>query len=88
MEIQVRKHLYTADFILFMAHIPMACLCGYDTPPIISMNENENLLKEALGNNYTLFFEHDFYNECCSLIKTEKGIRAKEAFTLEKWKNA
>jgi glyoxylase-like metal-dependent hydrolase (beta-lactamase superfamily II) len=81
-----RKLVYTSDFIPFMAHLPMAWVCGYDTQPIISMNEKERFLKEALGNNYILFFEHDFYNECCSLIKTEKGIRAKKAFSLEEWK--
>jgi len=81
-----KKLVYTADFLPFMAHIPTAWVCGYDTQPIISMNEKENFLKEAVENEYTLFFEHDLYNECCSLISTEKGVRAEKSFRLDEWK--
>jgi glyoxylase-like metal-dependent hydrolase (beta-lactamase superfamily II) len=77
--------VFSADMIPFMAHIPLAWVCGYDTQPILSMNEKETFLKEAVWNNYTLFFEHDIYNECCSLIQTEKGVRAKESFSLDSW---
>jgi len=81
-----RKLVYVADFIPFMAHLPIAWVCGYDTQPIVSMNEKESFLKEAVENSYTLYFEHDFYNECCSLFLTEKGVRAEKSFRLEEWK--
>jgi glyoxylase-like metal-dependent hydrolase (beta-lactamase superfamily II) len=81
-----RKIVFTADLIPFMVNIPLAWVSSYDTQPIISMSEKETFLNEALDNNYTLFFEHDIYNECCSLVQTEKGIRAKESFSLENWK--
>ena len=50
--------------------------------PLVTLNEKELFLKEALQKNYTLFFEHDAVNECCNLQLTEKGIRAKDSFTL------
>jgi hypothetical protein len=81
-----QRLVYVADFIPFMAHIPVSWVCGYDTQPIVSMNEKETFLKEAVDNNYTLFFEHDLYNECCSLVSTEKGVRAGGSFGLEEWK--
>ena len=44
--------------------------------------EKEAFLKEVIENNYILFFEHDLYNECCTLQQTEKGPRVKETFNL------
>jgi hypothetical protein len=55
---------------------------GYDTRPLLSMEEKNKFLREALEKKYTLFFEHDPRVECCSLIQTEKGIRMKEGFNL------
>jgi hypothetical protein len=40
-------------------------------------------LKEAVENDFILFFEHDREHECCTLHQTEKGIRAKEFFKIE-----
>ena len=44
--------------------------------------EKKAFLKEAVENDYILFFEHDPSIECCTLQQTEKGIRMKESFTL------
>lgn len=77
-----RTIVYTADFIssAFNVHIPF--VSGYDIDPLLAMKEKEAFLEKALENNYVLFFEHDFDNECCNLHRTEKGIRAKETFKL------
>ena len=44
--------------------------------------EKKSFLHWAHTNDCILFFEHDPENECCSLQLTEKGIRAKDRFTL------
>ena len=77
-----RTIVYVADLIPSAAHLPIAYVMGYDTRPLLAMDEKTNFLREALEKNYTLFFEHDPLNECCSLVQTEKGIRLKEAFKL------
>ena len=69
-------------------HIPIPYVMGYDMQPLVTLNEKELFLQEAVQKNYTLFFEHDPKNECCDLQITEKGIRAKETFTLNHWLNA
>jgi hypothetical protein len=56
---------------------------GYDMQPLLTLNEKELFLNEALLNNYTLFFEHDPLHECCNLQRTEKGIRAQDIYALE-----
>lgn len=75
--------VFTADFIASTAHIPLPYIPGFDIRPLISMQEKENFYTEAIENNYILFFQHDLYNECCTLQNTEKGVRIKEGFNFE-----
>ena len=75
--------VYMADFIPAAAHIPLPFIISYDTQPLVSLAEKESFLKEAVKGDYTLFFEHDVYNECCNLHETEKGIRANKSFQLK-----
>ncbi|OPZ96549.1 MAG: putative quorum-quenching lactonase YtnP [Bacteroidetes bacterium ADurb.Bin408] len=65
--------VYTADFIPSLANIAIPYIASYDTQPLVSMEEKEIFLEEAVKNNYILFFEHDYYNECCTVKKDEKG---------------
>jgi glyoxylase-like metal-dependent hydrolase (beta-lactamase superfamily II) len=76
------KVVYCADLIPLMPNIPLAWVSAYDLFPLTSIEEKEKLLKEFLENNYILFFEHDIYNECCTLTDTEKGIRPDKVFKL------
>jgi glyoxylase-like metal-dependent hydrolase (beta-lactamase superfamily II) len=77
--------VFVSDLIPTIAHLPLSWICGFDTRPLLSMEEHKTFLNEALHKNYTLFFEHDVYNECCNLINTDKGIRMKESFTLNEF---
>lgn len=77
--------VFTGDLLPTAANIPTSWVCGYDTKPLISMQEKEAFLQEALSNNYVLFFEHDIYHECCTLKSTEKGIRMDKSLTLEEF---
>jgi len=74
--------VYLADLIPTMGHIPVSWICGYDTRPLISLEEKEAFLAEAFANNYILFSEHDVHTPCCRLEKTEKGIRMGVSGTL------
>jgi glyoxylase-like metal-dependent hydrolase (beta-lactamase superfamily II) len=74
--------LYTADLVPSVGHLPIAYVMGYDTRPLLTLDEKEKILSEAVTNNYTLFFEHDSVNECCTLQNTERGIRAERTFNL------
>jgi glyoxylase-like metal-dependent hydrolase (beta-lactamase superfamily II) len=85
--IRYKEHtlIYVSDLLPTAAHIPASWVCGYDTRPLISMDERKSFLAEVLQNNYVLFFEHDIYRECCTLMQTEKGIRMGENFTLSEF---
>lgn len=75
--------VYMADLLPSQGHIPLPYIMGYDMFPLTTLNEKTAFLKEAVENNYILFFEHDPMYECCTLKQTEKGIRAGEFFKLE-----
>lgn len=80
---QGKKIAFVADLIPSIGHLPIPYVMAYDTRPLLTLEEKELFLEKAVKENYILFFEHDPINECCTLQKTEKGIRAKEVFNLE-----
>lgn len=73
---------YMADLLPSTGHIPLAYVMGYDTRPLITLDEKERFLNEAADNQYILFFQHDPVNECCTVVRTEKGVRLDRTFKL------
>lgn len=73
---------YVADLLPSVGHIPLPYVMGYDTRPLITLAEKEKFLNEAADNNYILFFEHDPVHECCTVKRTEKGVRLDQTFRL------
>lgn len=74
--------LYTADLMPSTAHLPVPYVMAYDMFPLTTINERKAFLKEAVENDFILFYEHDPVNECSTLQMTEKGVRVKETFKL------
>ncbi len=77
-----RTICFVADLIPSAAHIPIPYVMGYDTRPLLSMEEKERFLKIAAEKNYILFFEHDSIHECCTVINTDRGVKLDHTFTL------
>jgi glyoxylase-like metal-dependent hydrolase (beta-lactamase superfamily II) len=75
--------VFMADLLPSAGHIPIPYVMAYDMFPLTTLQEKKSFLKEAVENNYILFFEHDPKIECCDLQMTEKGIRPKNYFKLE-----
>lgn len=78
-----RTIVYMADLLPAVAHLPIPYVMAYDMFPLTTLNEKKMFLKEAVENDYLLFFEHDPVNEVCSLQQTEKGVRAKAIYKLK-----
>lgn len=74
--------VYMADLLPSAGHIPLPYVMAYDMFPLTTLQEKKSFLTEASENNYILFFEHDPQTECCTLLQTEKGIRAANQFRL------
>jgi glyoxylase-like metal-dependent hydrolase (beta-lactamase superfamily II) len=77
-----RTICYMADLLPSIGHIPLPYVMGYDTRPLITLAEKELFMNEAADNQYILFFEHDANNQCCTVKRTERGVRVDQTFSL------
>jgi len=77
--------VFMADLLPSVGHIPLPYVMGYDTRPLITLEEKRQFLTTAEQEKWTLFLEHDSVNECCTLQMTEKGIRLGNALKKGEW---
>jgi len=83
-----KTFVYVGDVIPLAANVPLAWISSYDVFPISAMAEKKVLLDEAASKNQILYFEHDAYTECCTVIaeynkhKVEKKMKFEEALKL------
>jgi glyoxylase-like metal-dependent hydrolase (beta-lactamase superfamily II) len=78
-----RTIVFVADLLPSVGHIPLPYVMGYDTRPLLTLNEKALFLRKCVDEDYIIFFEHDAVNECCTLADTEKGVRLDEAFSFQ-----
>lgn len=72
--------LFTCDLMPFASHIPLPYIMGYDLQPLVTLNEKKKLLRQAVDEDWKLFFYHDPEIAYATLVQTDKGIRVKEKF--------
>lgn len=72
---------FMADLLPTVGHLPLPYVMGYDTRPLLTLDEKEKFLNMAADNNYYLFLEHDAHNEIITVQHTEKGVRVKDIYT-------
>ncbi|MEM6720340.1 MAG: MBL fold metallo-hydrolase [Bacteroidota bacterium] len=72
---------FMADLLPTVGHLPLPFVMGYDTRPLLTLDEKEKFLNMAADNNFYLFLEHDAHNEIITVKHTEKGVRLNEVFT-------
>lgn len=77
-----RTICFMADLLPSVGHIPLPYVMAYDTRPLLTLEEKAKFLEEAAAGEYVLFLEHDPVHECCTVKKTEKGIRVDRTFPL------
>ena len=74
--------VFMADLLPSTGHVPLPYVMGYDTRPLLTLEEKGAFLHEAADNQYVLFLEHDSVNQCCTVMHTEKGVRLDRTFPL------
>jgi len=79
---QGRKVCFMADLLPSVGHIPLAYVMGYDTRPLITIEDKARFLSQAAAEQFVLMYEHDPLIECSTVIQTEKGIRCGDVFRL------
>ncbi|WP_204344535.1 MBL fold metallo-hydrolase [Psychroserpens algicola] len=77
---QEKTICFMADLLPTAGHLPLPFVMGYDTRPLLTLDEKERFLNLAADNDYYLFLEHDAHNEIITVQHTEKGVRLKDTF--------
>ncbi|MFV8341474.1 MBL fold metallo-hydrolase [Flavobacterium sp. XS2P39] len=80
---QDKTIVFCADLLATAGHIPIPYVMGYDTRPLLTLDEKSKFMNAAADNKYYLFLEHDAHNEIITVEKTEKGVRLKDVFRCE-----
>lgn len=78
-----RTVVFVADLLPSVGHIPLPYVMGYDTRPLLTLEEKRVFLEEAAKNEYVLFLEHDPVHECCTVKMTEKGVKLDQTLSLD-----
>ena len=73
--------IFAADLLPTTGHIPLAYVMGYDTRPLLTLDEKAVFLQSAATNEHYIFLEHDPYSEICTVKHTEKGVRLEQTYT-------
>lgn len=76
-----KTFIYIADLLPTAGHLPIPYVLGYDTRPLLTVNEKEQILNQAADKGYYLILEHDPYNEIISVQHTAKGVRLQQVYT-------
>lgn len=71
---------FMADLLPTAGHLSIPFVMGYDTRPLLTLDEKEYFLNLAADQNYYLFMEHDAHNEVITVQNTEKGVRLKNSY--------
>jgi len=70
-----KTFVYMADLLPTAGHIPIPYVMGYDTRPLLTLDEKAKFLDLAATKGYYLILEHDPNNEIITVKHTEKGVR-------------
>ena len=71
---------FMADLLPTVGHISLPFVMGYDTRPLLTLDEKDRFLKLAADQNYFLLLEHDAHNELITVKHTEKGVRLNDTY--------
>ncbi|MDX1471055.1 MAG: MBL fold metallo-hydrolase [Flavobacteriaceae bacterium] len=74
---------FVADLLPTVGHLPLPFVMGYDTRPLLTLDEKQEFLNMAADYGYYLYLEHDAHNEIITVEHTEKGVRLQEKFSCD-----
>ncbi len=67
--------LFMGDLVPTHAHIPLVWIMAYDIEPLVTLEEKQRWLEEALAGQWHLFLEHDPSIEVINLEEGSRGFQ-------------
>ncbi|MBK8506518.1 MAG: MBL fold metallo-hydrolase [Saprospiraceae bacterium] len=65
--------VFCADLMPSIWHVPLPYIMAYDMQPMLTLEEKQRLLDEAIEHKWKLFFEHDPVTESGLVVKNDRG---------------
>jgi len=72
--------LYSADLFPFASHIPLPYIMAYDLNPLETLADKKKILKQAVDENWILYFEHDPEITAATVSMNLHGFGVNEIF--------
>lgn len=72
--------LFCGDLIPTTSHIRLPYIMGYDLQPLVTLKEKTKYLKQAVDEDWKLFFGHDPETAFTSVKLTDKGYQVNKKF--------
>jgi glyoxylase-like metal-dependent hydrolase (beta-lactamase superfamily II) len=66
--------VFVADLLPTQHHVRLPWIMAYDVRPLVTLQEKQDFLEQAVAGGWHLFFEHDPDTAVTSLEKTERGV--------------
>ncbi|MDX9924505.1 MAG: MBL fold metallo-hydrolase [Ignavibacteriaceae bacterium] len=66
--------VYCGDLLPFASHIHLPFIMGYDIQPLKTVEEKKTLYKDAVKDEWKIYFEHDENVPIGTINQTEKGF--------------
>jgi glyoxylase-like metal-dependent hydrolase (beta-lactamase superfamily II) len=73
---------YPADLAPFTSHIPLPYIMGFDLQPLNTLADKKKIFKQAVDEDWTIFFEHDPHVVAGKIKLTEKGFAFDRAINI------
>lgn len=68
-----RVYVYCADLFPSSFHIPMPYVMSYDVRPLVTLQEKDIILQQAVEHEHVLVFEHDPAIKAATVKRDERG---------------
>lgn len=84
---QDRWLLHGGDLFPIASVIYEPWIMSYDLCALTTLEDKKRILTEVFEKNAVIFLEHDIYQECATVTKTEKGTKVDKTFNLSEFIN-
>lgn len=74
--------VFMADLLPTHVHIPLPWVMGYDMYPVKTLNEKEQILEQAIAEDWYLYMEHDAEEEVITAQKDGAKFAVQDSLTL------
>ena len=78
---QGKKIIYAADLLPTIGHIHIPFVMGYDTRPLLTLEDKKNIFEKVVEQDMYLYLEHDPDYALCTLKKEDQRIKLDRAFS-------